>query len=280
MTVGDPRGGAAGAGARRRRGQPGARGGGDRRRRGARRRPRRAARSSRRRATASRTPTRRGRRPSRCPGRRPRPGRPARPRPASSWSAASASSTRDGARAQHARWSSAPDGLLARYRKLHLWGRETELFTTGDERAARGRHARGPHRHRHLLRPLVPRARARAGPGRRGDPRRSRATSRTRRPRTGCRTSTSSPPLATAHVNRVHLVVADRCGTERGHRWLGAALVVDADGTLLRAAARRRPAGAPRSPRSTSPRPATSAGARGTTCSPTGGPGCTGRAVS
>ena len=44
--------------------------------------------------------------------------------------------------------------------------------------------------------------------------------------------------LATAHVNRVHLVVADRCGTERGHRWLGAALVVDADGTLL---ARRCP---------------------------------------
>ena len=39
--------------------------------------------------------------------------------------------------------------------------------------------------------------------------------------------------IATAHVNRVHLVLADRCRTERGNEWLGAALVVDADGTLL-----------------------------------------------
>jgi 5-aminopentanamidase len=39
--------------------------------------------------------------------------------------------------------------------------------------------------------------------------------------------------LATAHVNRLHVVVADRCRTERGSEWLGAALVVDADGTLL-----------------------------------------------
>lgn len=39
--------------------------------------------------------------------------------------------------------------------------------------------------------------------------------------------------LATAHVNRVNVVVADRCATERGNRWLGAALVVAADGTLV-----------------------------------------------
>jgi predicted amidohydrolase len=39
--------------------------------------------------------------------------------------------------------------------------------------------------------------------------------------------------LATAHVNRVHLIVADRCRTERGTAWLGAAVIVGADGTLL-----------------------------------------------
>jgi len=40
-------------------------------------------------------------------------------------------------------------------------------------------------------------------------------------------------PVATAHLNRVNVVVADRCTTERGTRWLGAALVVDADGYVL-----------------------------------------------
>jgi predicted amidohydrolase len=39
--------------------------------------------------------------------------------------------------------------------------------------------------------------------------------------------------IAAAHLNRVNLVLADRCGDERGERWLGAALIVDADGTLL-----------------------------------------------
>jgi predicted amidohydrolase len=39
--------------------------------------------------------------------------------------------------------------------------------------------------------------------------------------------------IAAAHVNRVHVVVADRCLTERGHRWLGGAVVVSAEGELL-----------------------------------------------
>jgi len=42
-----------------------------------------------------------------------------------------------------------------------------------------------------------------------------------------------STAIATAHLNRVHLVLADRCGVDRGQRYLGAAVVVDAAGRLL-----------------------------------------------
>ena len=40
---------------------------------------------------------------------------------------------------------------------------------------------------------------------------------------------------AAAHINRVPLVLADRCGAERGATWVGAAVVVDADGRLVAA---------------------------------------------
>ena len=40
-------------------------------------------------------------------------------------------------------------------------------------------------------------------------------------------------PIATAHLNRVNVVVADRCLTERGNQWLGAALVIDAEGVVV-----------------------------------------------
>lgn len=124
-----------------------------------------------------------------------------------------------------------PEGLLARYRKLHLWGRETELFTTGDAAP-----------------PVIDTPAGRIGIGVCYDlwfPEHARGLALAGAEILAFPSNLShSPPqdglphldvvtaLATAHVNRVHLVVADRCGTERGHRWLGAALVVDADGTL------------------------------------------------
>jgi predicted amidohydrolase len=127
------------------------------------------------------------------------------------------------------------DGLLARYRKLHLWGRETELFATGDEAP-----------------PVVDTPVGRVGIGVCYDlwfPEHARALALAGADILAFPSNLSYSPaqdglphldvvtaLATAHVNRVHLVVADRCGTERGHRWLGAAIVVDADG-VLRAAA-------------------------------------------
>ena len=125
-----------------------------------------------------------------------------------------------------------PDGLLARYRKLHLWGRETELFTTGDEAP-----------------PVVDTPAGRLGIGVCYDlwfPEHARALALAGAEVLAFPSNLSHSPaqqglphldvvtaLATAHVNRVHVVVADRCGTERGHRWLGAAMVVDAEGALL-----------------------------------------------
>ena len=124
-----------------------------------------------------------------------------------------------------------PDGLLARYRKLHLWGRETELFTTGDAAP-----------------PVVDTPAGRIGIGVCYDlwfPEHARGLALAGADILAFPSNLSHSPsqdglphldvvtaVATAHVNRVHLVVADRCGTERGHRWLGASLIVDAEGTL------------------------------------------------
>ena len=123
-------------------------------------------------------------------------------------------------------------GVLGRYRKLHLWGHEPRWFVAGDERppvveTAVGRIGLGvcydlwfPE----LTRDLAARgaeivavpANFSASPAQQGLPHLDVVTA-----------------IATAHVNRVHLVLADRCRTERGSEWLGAALVVDADGSLL-----------------------------------------------
>lgn len=124
------------------------------------------------------------------------------------------------------------DGVRARYRKLHLWGREPDWFVAGDERP-----------------PVVTTAAGRIGLGICYDlwfPELTRDLARRGAEIVAFPSNLSASPaqdglphldvvvaLATAHVNRVHLVVADRCLTERGHAWLGAALVVDADGTLL-----------------------------------------------
>ena len=123
-------------------------------------------------------------------------------------------------------------GVRARYRKLHLWGREPELFSRGEERP-----------------PVVETAVGRIGVAICYDlwfPELARDLAGRGAELLAVPSNLSRSPaqpglphldvvvaIATAHVNRVHLVLADRCRTERGAEWLGAALVVDADGTLL-----------------------------------------------
>jgi predicted amidohydrolase len=124
------------------------------------------------------------------------------------------------------------EGVRGRYRKLHLWGRESSLFVAGDERP-----------------PVVETALGRIGIGICYDlwfPELARDLAARGADLLAVPSNFSVSPtqaglphldvivaLATAHVNRVHLVLADRCRRERGSEWLGAALVVDADGTLL-----------------------------------------------
>jgi 5-aminopentanamidase len=127
------------------------------------------------------------------------------------------------------------DGALrAVYRKVHLWGIEKNVFVEGVDPA-----------------PVVSTAAGRIGVGICYDlwfPELARSLALR-----GAQTivypsnltySESQPGLphldvvvavATAHINRVNVVVADRCRTERGNQWLGAALIADADGRLLAA---------------------------------------------
>lgn len=123
-------------------------------------------------------------------------------------------------------------GVRGRYRKLHLWGRESELFSAGEERP-----------------PVVETEVGRIGLGICYDlwfPELARDLARRGAELLAVPSNFSLSPaqaglphldvvvaIATAHVNRIHLVLADRCRTERGAEWLGAALIVDADGTLL-----------------------------------------------
>jgi 5-aminopentanamidase len=123
-------------------------------------------------------------------------------------------------------------GLRGRYRKLHLWGGELNLFVAGDERP-----------------PVVETAVGRIGLGICYDlwfPELVRDLAARGADLVAFPSNLSASPaqdglphldvivaIAAAHVNRVHLVLADRSGSERGHDWLGASLIVDADGTLL-----------------------------------------------
>jgi 5-aminopentanamidase len=123
-------------------------------------------------------------------------------------------------------------GLRGRYRKLHLWGMETVMFVAGDERppvveTAVGRIGLGICYD--LWFPELARSLALRGADILTAP-------------SNLSASTSQPGLphlevvvaiATAHVNRMHVVVADRCRDERGEGWLGASLVIAADGTVL-----------------------------------------------
>jgi predicted amidohydrolase len=123
-------------------------------------------------------------------------------------------------------------GVRGVYRKLHLWGREPALFVAGDERppvveTSLGRI--GLAICYDLWFPELPRDLAMRGAELLAVPSNLSASPA----QAGLPHLDVVVALATAHVNRVHVVVADRCRTERGSEWLGAALVVDADGTLL-----------------------------------------------
>ncbi|MBW0104419.1 nitrilase-related carbon-nitrogen hydrolase, partial [Pseudonocardia sp. KRD291] len=124
--------------------------------------------------------------------------------------------------------------LRASYRKVHLWGREPELFAAGSAPppvldTAVGRVA--------VLIcydlefPEWVRAAAQAGAEIIAAP-----VNWPRRP--GPAGPATEPPLevlkarVAAGTYRVHVVVADRCGTERGTSWFGAALVCTPDGAL------------------------------------------------
>lgn len=125
-------------------------------------------------------------------------------------------------------------GVRACYRKLHLWGGEKAIFTAGDERPPVVRTAAGmigvgvcydlwfPEHVRDLA---------------------ARGAEIVALPAnfTGSEHDEGLPhmdvtvAMAIAHLYRVHVVLADRCGEERGADWVGAALVADASGRLLAA---------------------------------------------
>jgi predicted amidohydrolase len=130
-------------------------------------------------------------------------------------------------------------GVLAIYRKIHLWDREKLVFSPGESPA--------PVVETPLCRigigvcydilfPEVPRALALAGADILVFPTNSPRLAEPRSPLP----MEALVAMATAHVNRVYVIVADRCGTERGVEWIGGSVVVGPDGWLL--------AGPPESP--------------------------------
>jgi predicted amidohydrolase len=124
-------------------------------------------------------------------------------------------------------------GVRAVYRKLHLWGTEPELFTAGEAPA-----------------PVVDTAVGRIGLAVCYDlwfPEQARALALAGADILAVPANLTADPaqpglphldvitaIATAHLNRVHVVLSDRCGPEGDtDGWLGAAVVVDASGALL-----------------------------------------------
>ena len=126
----------------------------------------------------------------------------------------------------------ADGSLLCVYRKIHLWGIEKAIFDEGDEpppvvETAVGRLGVGICYD--LWFPELARSLALRGAQILAYP--SNLSLSTHQD--GMPHLEIIVPVATAHLNRVHVVVADRCTAERGNEWLGAALVVDADGLVL-----------------------------------------------
>ena len=130
-------------------------------------------------------------------------------------------------------------GVLAVYRKAHLWDRESLFFAPGREpppvvETSIGRI--GLAVCYDLFFPEVPRALAGADV----------IVIPTNSPTTPANTAPGAPPsgkeigiaiaVTTAYLNRVFLTVCDRCGPERGVDWSARTVIVDPDGRTLAAA--------------------------------------------
>jgi 5-aminopentanamidase len=122
--------------------------------------------------------------------------------------------------------------LAGCYRKTHLWGRETEVFAAGDQAPPVLNTSLG------RVTPLVcydlefPEVVRRAALG--GAELIAAPSNWPRMPvPIGERPIEVIKAQAAAAANRVAVVVADRCGSERGQDWTGASLVCGPDGYLL-----------------------------------------------
>ena len=102
-------------------------------------------------------------------------------------------------------------GLRAAYRKVHLWDAEPDFFAAGEARP-----------------PVVDTAVGRVSTVVCYD---LEFPEWTRLP--GLADADVLKAQSTAMVNRMAVVCADRCGTERGVSWLGGSAVIGADGRLL-----------------------------------------------
>ncbi|GAB4265622.1 MAG: nitrilase family protein [Thermoleophilia bacterium] len=123
----------------------------------------------------------------------------------------------------------APQGVLAVYRKLHLWGFENDFFTPGADPppvvdTPVGRI--GVAVCYDLWFPEVARLLALGGAELMALP----TNWPEDRVPAGERPMEVNLVMAAAHVNRMAVAAADRCGTERGLRFLGWSLIVDAWG--------------------------------------------------
>jgi predicted amidohydrolase len=122
-------------------------------------------------------------------------------------------------------------GVRAVYRKLHLWDREKLVFSPGAEPAPVvdtpvGRLGVGICYD--IAFPELTRGLAIAGADAMVFPTNSTLPDGAAGPRPDVALA-----VATAYVNRVWVVVADRCGVERGVTWAGASLVVDPLGAVV-----------------------------------------------
>ena len=122
-------------------------------------------------------------------------------------------------------------GVLAIYRKTHLWLDEPRMFAVGHEpppvietRAGRI----GVAVCYDLFFPEVTRSLARAGAEIIAAPTSSPAVDDEANADIGIAVA-----RAAAHTNRVFVAVCDRTGTERGTRWAGRSVIVDPDGRVV-----------------------------------------------
>ena len=130
-----------------------------------------------------------------------------------------------------------PDGLLAVYRKAHLWDREKLWFMPGSEpppvvETPFGRI--GVAVCYDLYFPELTRGLALAGADAIVVPANLPLFPRPKRERP----VEMALAQATAHVNKVWVAVCDRAGPERGVEWTGASCIVDPDGWLAAGPAR------------------------------------------